>query len=337
MEKERIDLNQRIPWMGWKHRPVQRSFDAFQFVRVPNHGIVWKGMHAAYLTSAPAEHVRAARAARWRQIVFHGEVDELPLSVHRSVVDFSASQGRLRKLLCFMFLSIDTECAFLTCSLFQTTAPKERSRILAPVGMYNLGNTCFQSAVLQCLIACVPIQKYFLHDMMHHHASCAEYRKMADRPALPRKFQSTDSSSRMSPCLACELDKLILRYFGSARGVDVFSAVTDAASNMEERIIPKGDPLVTSEMLTSAWNCGGMNHLAGYDQRDAHEFLHGFLDNMSKHDQEFHHRVALAVGRADSKTNKNSYRGECTFVTILCYRSRHCSSFSQLLSFLRTN
>lgn len=98
MEKERIDLNKRIAWMGWKHQPVQRSFDAFQFVQVPDHGIVWKGMHTAYLTSAPAEHVRAARAARWRQIVFHGEVEELPRSVHRSVVDFSASQGRLGKL-----------------------------------------------------------------------------------------------------------------------------------------------------------------------------------------------------------------------------------------------
>jgi hypothetical protein len=33
-------------------------------------------------------------------------------------------------------------------------------------------------------------------------------------------------------------------------------------------------------MLTAVWRCGGMSHLAGYDQRDAHEFLHGFLEIM---------------------------------------------------------
>lgn len=135
---------------------------------------------------------------------------------------------------------------------------------------------------------------------------------MADRPALPRKSHSLGSKAQMSPCLACELDKLILRYLGSVRGADILSALTNTAANMDEKSIPKGEPLVTSEMLTSAWNCVGMNHLAGYDQRDAHEFLHGFLDNMSKHDQEFHHRVAVAVGRVDSGTNQSSYRGTCS-------------------------
>ena len=199
-----------------------------------------------------------------------------------------------------------------------SSVPGERSKIPAPVGMYNLGNTCFQSAVLQCLIACIPIQKYFLYDIMHHHASCLEYRKAIDSknnaPKRTTASSGKDASKLVGGCLACELDKLILRYLGSARGVDVFSAVTNSIATRQSLLhngsLRKGSPLVTAEILTSAWNCGGMNHLAGYDQRDAHEFLHGFLDNMGKHDRLYRNRIATATGRAAPNNNgKDSRHG----------------------------
>ena len=191
-----------------------------------------------------------------------------------------------------------------------------RSKIPAPVGMYNLGNTCFQSAVLQCLIACTPLQKYFLHDVMHHHASCAEYRQSVHQESPKRSNSNVSSKSsssskdRVGTCLACELDKLMLRYLGSSRGVDVFSAVMEHSE--PDSYLRKGDPLVTSEMLACAWKCGEMNHLAGYAQRDSHEFLHGFLDNMGKHDREYQSRISRAIKSAQpaSSTNgKTSHRG----------------------------
>ena len=74
---------------------MHRSFDAFQMIRIPDQGIFWKGMYATYLTPIPPEHLRAARASRWRQMVFHGEVRELPLSTRRSVVDFAVQQSQL--------------------------------------------------------------------------------------------------------------------------------------------------------------------------------------------------------------------------------------------------
>ena len=90
-------MHSKLPWMAWNDSKIQRSFDAFQFLHVADQGIFWKGMHAAYLTQAPAEHVRAARSSRWRQIVFHGEIEELSLSTSRYIVDFAGSQGRLGK------------------------------------------------------------------------------------------------------------------------------------------------------------------------------------------------------------------------------------------------
>jgi len=44
-----------------------------------------------------------------------------------------------------------------------------------------------------------------------------------------------------------------------------------------------GVPLITSDLLFSAWKCKEMAHLAGYEQRDAHEFLQALLDVIGKH------------------------------------------------------
>lgn len=94
-ERERIDLHHYLPWLAWKEYPLQRSFDAFQFQQIPNQGIVWKGMYATYPSVVPVEHVRGARSCRWRQILFHGEVEELPLTTKRPVLEFAVAQNRL--------------------------------------------------------------------------------------------------------------------------------------------------------------------------------------------------------------------------------------------------
>jgi ubiquitin carboxyl-terminal hydrolase 22/27/51 len=190
--------------------------------------------------------------------------------------------------------------------------------------MHNLGNTCFQSAILQCLINCVPLQKYFLGEVGHHHLSCQTYRTME----LPKPAATTEIGSTSAPmsadvpsdcarkksddvCLACEMDKLFLKYFGSTLGVDVSSVISDVSRcHREDGYIvtgnksdvdtdcAKGEPLITADMLAAAWKCGGMDHLAGYEQRDAHEFLHGFLDVLGKHTRQYRERVYNTINMA---------------------------------------
>lgn len=210
----------------------------------------------------------------------------------------------------------------------------DRWRVPAPIGMYNLGNTCFMSAVLQCLIHCVPLQHYFLRDIGHNHEACAIYRKKyalksakESATGVPTSDSSKAKKSAESICLACEMDKLFLRYTSSAIGVDVMAAVSSttgatAGAKQETTAVVQGDPLVTADMLTVSWKCGGMKHLAGYEQRDAHEFLHGFLEILGRHTQHYRSRMYRAIntarpfnsfvdvsGKSPSQFGKNQYFG----------------------------
>lgn len=153
------------------------------------------------------------------------------------------------------------------------------------------------SAVLQCLVHCPPLQSYFLKQVGHNHFASSMYLS-SDRPLKTQDGGvSVTSSGNLAPlfatasneiCLASELDKVFLSYYGSSIGVDVLSLLAmDCAASIQENSsvymsgpveTAKGEPLVLSDMLTAVWRCGGMSHLAGYDQRDAHEFLHGFLE-----------------------------------------------------------
>lgn len=132
------------------------------------------------------------------------------------------------------------------------------------------------SAILQCLVHCLPVQRYFLRDVGHNYQSCQIYRENGVPPADGVRSGGV-GTKKDKVCLGCELDKLMLQYFGSSNGIDMAPCLeTDSKASCVP--VFKGEPLVTAEMLTAAWKCGGMSHLAGYEQRDAHEFLHGFLE-----------------------------------------------------------
>ena len=173
------------------------------------------------------------------------------------------------------------------------------------------------SSILQCLVHCVPLQRYFLKGLGHNHEACLIYRKMSGiRPGSSHTDSS--KSKKATPetiCLACEMDKLFLCYTGSATGVDVLAAVSASKGSLSstssrsngnagskgstvEGTVVQGDPLVISTMLSTAWKCVAMKHLAGYGQRDAHEFLHGFLEIMGRHMQLYRTTMSMAINMA---------------------------------------
>lgn len=155
--------------------------------------------------------------------------------------------------------------------------------IPAPVGMYNLGNTCYLSSTLQALIHCVPLQRYFLEDIGHFHEACGVLCKpKANSTVTGVPSRVAGQYGKMRPlCLACEMDKLYTIYESSANGY---------------RAWQKGSPLVTANILSSCWRA--MEHLAGSEQRDAHEFLHGFLELVGKHMATFRTQVRKSLGDA---------------------------------------
>jgi ubiquitin C-terminal hydrolase len=288
-ERERIDISKRLPWMGWHDGPVQRSFDAMQFLNTTENGVIWRGMIASYPQLVPQELVRASRLSMQRLLVNRGE-----LSSPSSLAWGSQALG-------FAVYQNENESSRL-------------SAIQAPVGMYNLGNTCFMTCILQCLIHCVPLQQHFLQHVGHHHKSCELVRSAYTKNDAKSSDKSTSAKSandefdKANICLACEMDKLFLQYFGSSIGQDVARAVCQAPHPLSRYETPtqgsnfkaksggldgadttcrQGEPLVTTKLLAAAWKSGGMDHLAGYEQGDAHEFLQAFLDIVGKHEGEY--------------------------------------------------
>jgi ubiquitin carboxyl-terminal hydrolase 22/27/51 len=160
---------------------------------------------------------------------------------------------------------------------------KTNPTIVAPVGLYNLGNTCFMNGILQCLIHCQPLQKHFLKEIRHDYRSCRLFRQAR--------------AAKDASCLACELDLLFVQYFGSTIGRNLIE-------EFEGKLVEgdKGIPLVPSALLTELWKQPEMDHLKGYEQRDAHEFLQAFLDVVAKHAKVYERTIEenLAITRQEN-------------------------------------
>ncbi len=124
------------------------------------------------------------------------------------------------------------------------------------------------NSTLQCLINCVPLQEAFLKNLTHPYQCCAA-------------LKAGETS-----CLACEIDRLFLEYFGSCVGIDTIAALEEEAldTNLATPNEPKseqcGHPVIPSNFLAKVWRHSTVRHLARHDQHDAQEFYHAFIDGL---------------------------------------------------------
>ena len=120
-------------------------------------------------------------------------------------------------------------------------------------GMYNLGNTCYVSVVLQSLLHNPLLRNYFLADC-HNRERCLAARR-AKQQQLRASTPTGSSAAASSVCLACDLDELFSSFYSGDHS-----------------------PHVPDHMLLSLWSYA--DHLAGYAQQDAHELLMALVDGV---------------------------------------------------------
>lgn len=114
--------------------------------------------------------------------------------------------------------------------------------LLGVRGLYNLGNTCFMNAVLQTFLHNPLLRSYFLSDV--HSRSRCSFSAASPGTKLKRRV-----------CLGCDLSELYTEMYSGKRM-----------------------PFVPSRLLYSLWSFN--QHLAGYEQQDAHELFISMLDGI---------------------------------------------------------
>jgi|AntRauTorckE5430_2_1112549.scaffolds.fasta_scaffold00851_11 hypothetical protein len=310
-EKERVEINVHLPCFQWdRRRKLQRSFafreEGDDFYVVPNHcddgsihhqsiTAIWKGFQATYPQDVSNNFILAGQRTLDRLQLFKGDI----------------TKSRFMNA-----CSTTADIVYRQCK-----RKGQYWKIDCPVGIYNAGNICYISSVIQCIFNLRPIQQFFLRDAKHDCRACEILRS------------SNNDSSAVNLCLVCEIDRLILTYYGSSQGLDlgVIMNSTDfsgqafqvqselnssggAVNNLENSdyvkfavsSIEQGMPIVISDFLAIAWKMKEMALLAGNEQHDAHEFMQVFLDIIDRDCMRFEKNITAARKDAECKQVKST-------------------------------
>jgi len=125
-----------------------------------------------------------------------------------------------------------------------TTQPQPDTAVAGLRGLHNLGNTCFLNCVLQGLVHNPGVRDYFLGDYHNRH-----------RCRLKREQERGEQagSNLDLVCMGCEMDRLVEECFQGSKAA-----------------------YSPHSFLFGMWKCS--QHLAGYEQQDAHECFISVLD-----------------------------------------------------------
>jgi len=121
------------------------------------------------------------------------------------------------------------------------THPQPDTAVAGLRGLHNLGNTCFLNCVLQGLVNNPGVRDYFLGDYHNRH-----------RCRL-RREQEPGGQNPEFVCMGCEMDRLVEECFQGSKAA-----------------------YSPHSFLFGMWKCS--QHLAGYEQQDAHECFISVLD-----------------------------------------------------------